>query len=106
LVTRAAARQTDKGKIIKVWQKASPSAKAQERRVTPYYSMADLSYEVIKTNRKPMYYRDILKRILPKLSHLTGKTPADTLNALLHRDARFVPLGEGIFGLREWQATK
>jgi DNA-directed RNA polymerase subunit delta len=66
----------------------------------------DECYLILKSNRKPMNFRELLaagwKKIQPE-TELTGSILAN-LYTNLNLDARFVPLGKGEWGLTEWQS--
>jgi len=67
-------------------------------------STTDLAYEILKSNGKPMHYKDITKEIL-KIKLLGGKTPHHTVYARMLKDKRnrFILIGKDVFGLSEWQ---
>lgn len=66
-------------------------------------SLGEVIMKVLKTNRKPMHYKDIAAAVLESGHKVAGQNPPATIIALLHRKKEdFVRLGSGIWGLKEW----
>jgi len=76
----------------------------------------DAAHEILKQAGQPLHYREITRRALEQgLTESRGKTPEATMNAQLAVNikraaeggpsSRFVRVGRGVFGLREWGET-
>jgi hypothetical protein len=68
----------------------------------------ELAYEILKKNKKPIYYKELTK-IIMRTREIKGKTPWNTVNSILHRSPIFKRMGKeksGIFGLSEWGKRK
>jgi restriction system protein len=76
----------------------------------------DAAHEILKQAGKPLHYREITRHALEReLIKTRGKTPETTMNAQLAVNikraeeggppSRFVRVGGGVFGLREWGET-
>jgi DNA-directed RNA polymerase delta subunit len=64
-------------------------------------TFAELAYAILKKKGKSIHYKDITKEILI-LKSVTGKTPAQSLRAIIAKDKRFKRVGKGTYGLAEW----
>ncbi len=76
----------------------------------------DAAHQILKLAEQPLHYREIAKQALEQgLIESRGKTPEATMNAQLATNikraeeggspSRFVRIGRGVFGLREWGRT-
>lgn len=76
----------------------------------------DAAHEILRQAEQPLHYREITRRALEQgLIESRGKTPEATMNAQLATNikraveggppSRFVRVGRGVFGLREWGET-
>jgi len=76
----------------------------------------DAAHEILKLAGQPLHYREIARQALERgLIESRGKTPEATMNAQLATNvkraaesgspSRFVRVGRGVFGLREWGET-
>lgn len=68
----------------------------------------NLAFEVLEKAGRPLHYQEIADLIM-KVRRLKGKTPRNTVNAVLHKDPRFKKDSKsrnGIYGLSEWQDTR
>ena len=68
-------------------------------------SFKDLAYRILKAKGSPMNYRDLTKEVL-KYRKTEGKTPHLTLRAVMYKDAAFVRVERGVYGLTEWTKKK
>ena len=75
----------------------------------------EAAYQVLQEVGEPLHFREITERALARgLVETGGKTPAASLNAMITLDvkraaaegevSRFVRVGRGIIGLREWDS--
>lgn len=107
--TSTTAGRTTKGakrtKAKKATTATKPSDPAPANTPAKPMGLLDAALKVLKQARKPMTCRAIVDRVLAKkLWQTTGKTPAATLNAAIHREirskgdeARFVKAERGHF---------
>ena len=59
--------------------------------------------EILKENGGPMTAREITEKLLKKYSGcLNGKTPVNTVSALLQRCLSFKKISRGLYELREY----
>ncbi|MEI6379155.1 MAG: sigma factor-like helix-turn-helix DNA-binding protein [Candidatus Falkowbacteria bacterium] len=70
------------------------------REVNPK-TINDKIYMVLKSDGKPMYYGDIAKRIAEMGFDAKGVNVATTHNELI-LDDKYILVGRGLYGLREW----
>ena len=77
------------------------------------YTKVEAGYIILKDHEKPLHLREIIRIALEKkIIETKGKTPWSTLGADFYnenkrrtkqgRDLRFVPIGDGVWGLVEW----
>ena len=66
------------------------------------YFYTNLAYKVLKESGEPMHYVNITQEVL-KVKQTKGKTPQQTLRALIAKDERFVKVDRGTYGLKEWE---
>ncbi len=59
----------------------------------------DLAYLTLREHEKPLYFKDIVSEIYKKFDRKIN--PATCHNELI-RDKRFILVGRGIYGLKEW----
>ncbi|MHA1796700.1 MAG: winged helix-turn-helix domain-containing protein [Promethearchaeota archaeon] len=66
--------------------------------------ISDIVYEYLvnREEKKGVYYRELADKIQTNGFYIPGKDPSANLLAHLNRDNRFVRVGRGIYGLREW----
>jgi DNA-directed RNA polymerase delta subunit len=62
----------------------------------------DFAYLVVRKQGRPMHFRDVAKEIFVEFKR---KAHVATCHNELIRDKRFVLVGRGIYGLREWGHT-
>lgn len=62
--------------------------------------------ETLREKDKPMRVGDITRAVLRKTSRLKGKTPHNTVNAVLRTDPRFKRIAKGTYVLGEWKGYK
>ena len=65
-------------------------------------SIADLAYDILEENRRPMHYRKITEEVM-KISDIKAEKPHHGVNALMGADQRFVRYQQGIWGLLRWK---
>jgi len=67
-------------------------------------SDVDIAYQVLMNNGSPMYYRDLIGKVLEG----KGRPVASLAHAMaevhtqINMDSRFVHMGKGTWGLTEW----
>ena len=87
-------------RLISVQTEISPpvqTAKVEEVRQT--------AVEVLNEHGDAMHRRDILDKLTELGVHVGGKVPINTLGSVLSRFGEdFEPLGQGVWGLKSWQA--
>jgi Sigma-70, region 4/HB1, ASXL, restriction endonuclease HTH domain len=72
-------------------KKTSPNIKTR--------GIKDFAYLIVRKRGQPMHFRDVAKEILVEFGR---KAHTATCHNELIRDSRFVLVGRGIYGLREW----
>lgn len=65
-------------------------------------SIADLAYDILKENHRPMHYRRITEELL-KIKDLKAENPHHDVNASIGADKRFTRYHRGIWGLVRWK---
>ena len=66
-------------------------------------SVVDVVTKVLRENRQPLHYKELLQRIEEEGFRVQGQNPSASLIALLHRRADvFARHGGGVWGLSEW----
>lgn len=74
------------------------------KELNPSMTEADLAHMILKGTGKPLYYRDLIDRILA-IKPIRGRDLGHVM-AFVHSeinfDGRFVHMGQGVWGLREW----
>jgi hypothetical protein len=68
--------------------------------VRPGVSFLDRAAEVLSGTRAGMHYRELVERLNADGVNVPGQDPGANLIAHLTRDARFVRVGRGTYGLR------
>lgn len=74
----------------------------------PTMSEADLAHAILKAGGEPLYYRELIDRVLA-IKPFQGKDIEHIMAGIhteLNLDRRFVHVGKGIWGLREWLPNK
>ncbi len=61
--------------------------------------------ELLEKTGKPMHYMEITKQILLRCN-LQGKTPHETVRALMGTSPDFIRVAEGIYALSAWKEYK
>ena len=66
--------------------------------------LSELAFQELNewSPRKPRHYKELSERLAEKGVAIPGKDPAANLLAHIARDARFLRVGSGTYGLREW----
>lgn len=67
-------------------------------------SEVDLAYGILYNSGKPLYYKELIEKILD-IRPVEGKDVGHIMAAVhteINLDYRFVHLGKGIWGLKEW----
>lgn len=68
----------------------------------------DLAHAILKEGGEPLYYRELIDRVLA-VQPLQGKDIEHVMAGIhteLNLDRRFVHVGKGVWGLREWMPNK
>ena len=66
--------------------------------------LVELAYEILKTNKEPEYFRDLMRRI----QELRGMTEAEMMDVMarlyteINMDGRFICVGQNVWGLKRW----
>jgi DNA-directed RNA polymerase subunit delta len=71
-------------------------------------SETDLAHAILKAGGEPLYYRELIDQVMA-IKPLPGKDIQHIMAGIhteLNLDRRFVHLGKGIWGLREWMPNK
>lgn len=74
----------------------------------PKMSETDLAHAILKAGGVPLYFRDLIDQVLA-IKPLAGKDSVHIMAGIhteLNLDRRFVHVGKGVWGLREWMPTK
>ncbi|MDD5635012.1 MAG: HTH domain-containing protein [Atribacterota bacterium] len=65
-------------------------------------SIADLAYDILERNNRPMHYRKITEE-LEKIKEIKAEKPHHDVNASIGADQRFIRYQRGIWGLVRWK---
>jgi len=65
-------------------------------------SVADVAYQILLRNKKPLHYRKITEELV-KIKPLKVKEPYYAVNASMSGDKRFMRAKRGIWGLVKWK---
>ena len=65
-------------------------------------SIADLAFDILEENHRPMHYRKIAQEIM-KVKNIKGEKPHHAVNAVMGADQRFIRYQRGIWGLIKWK---
>jgi len=65
-------------------------------------SIADLAYDILEQNHRPMHYRKITEEVM-KVKELKAENPHHDVNASMGVDQRFIRYQRGIWGLVKWK---
>jgi DNA-directed RNA polymerase delta subunit len=65
-------------------------------------SIADLAYDILEENHRPMHYCRITEELL-KIKDLKAENPNHDVNASIGADKRFIRYHRGIWGLVKWK---
>ncbi len=65
-------------------------------------SIADLAYNILEENHRPMHYRKITEKVM-KIKEIRAENPHHDVNALMGSDQRFIRYQRGIWGLVKWK---
>jgi DNA-directed RNA polymerase delta subunit len=65
-------------------------------------SIADLAYDILEENHRPMHYRQITEEVI-KVKDLKAENPHHDVNASMGVDQRFIRYQRGIWGLVKWK---
>lgn len=66
--------------------------------------LVELAYELLKANKEPVYFRDIMEEI----RRLRGMTEEEAMEVIarlyteINIDGRFIHLGQNVWGLKRW----
>ncbi|PKM82180.1 MAG: DNA-directed RNA polymerase subunit delta [Firmicutes bacterium HGW-Firmicutes-14] len=67
-------------------------------------SEADVAHAILKAKGAPIYFRDLFEEVMT-LKPVNGKDKVHIMAGIhtdLNLDTRFVHMGNGVWGLREW----
>lgn len=64
--------------------------------------ITETAYQVLTERAKPAHYGDLLEMVEAAGTTVPGRQPGANLIAHLTRDARFVRVGNGVYGLADW----
>ncbi len=70
----------------------------------PYMSEADLAHAILKAKGAPLYFSELFEEVIA-IKTLGGKNKAHIMAGIhteLNLDSRFIHVGQGVWGLREW----
>ncbi|MHB9093530.1 MAG: DNA-directed RNA polymerase subunit delta [Eubacteriales bacterium] len=76
--------------------------------VNPHMSEADLAHEILKAKGAPLYFRELFEEVMA-IKPITGKDREHIMAGIhteLNLDGRFIHVGQGVWGLREWMPDK
>jgi len=65
-------------------------------------SIADLAYDILEQNHRPMHYRKITEEVM-KVKEIKAENPHHDVNASMGVDQRFIRYQRGIWGLVKWK---
>lgn len=71
-------------------------------------SEADLAHAILKEKGSPIYFGELCEKVMA-IKPLAGKDKAHVMAGIhteLNLDSRFVHIGQGNWGLREWMPEK
>jgi DNA-directed RNA polymerase subunit delta len=76
-------------------------------RINRRQSDPDIAIRLLRQSRTPMHYRDLLTETLKQKGESTEITPVMMAQMLtqINLDCRFVHMGKGIWGLRDWNPS-
>lgn len=60
-------------------------------------------HDLLREVGEPLHYREMLARLQERGVAINGKSPTRTLSAHLSNDFRFLPVGDGKWGLEVWR---
>lgn len=72
--------------------------------VDPHMSDADLAHAILKAKGAPLYFRELFEEVMA-IKPLPGKNREHIMAGIhteLNLDGRFIHVGKGVWGLREW----
>lgn len=76
--------------------------------VNPHMSEADLAHAILKAKGAPVYFRELFEEVMA-IKPLAGKNREHIMAGIhteLNLDGRFIHIGQGVWGLREWMPDK
>lgn len=76
--------------------------------IDPQMSEADLAHAILKEKGAPVYFRELFEEVMA-IKPLSGKNREHIMAGIhteLNLDARFIYVGKGVWGLREWMPYK
>jgi DNA-directed RNA polymerase subunit delta len=74
----------------------------------PDMAVTDLAYAILKKGGKPMHFKDLISAVMEVKAMVqsnSGRLIAQ-MHTEINLDSRFIHLGGGEWGLREWQKGK
>lgn len=78
------------------------------KKLNPSMSEVDLAHSILKGKGKPLYYRELIGEVL-QIKPIPGKDEGHIMAGVhteLNMDHRFIHMGSGVWGLREWMPGK
>lgn len=74
----------------------------------PQMSEADLAHAILKDNGSPIYFNELFEQVMA-IKPVMGTDKARRMAGIhteLNLDSRFIYVGQGVWGLREWMPGK
>lgn len=73
-----------------------------------HLSEVNVAFQLLREKGEPVYYRDLIQQVLDKIGHEDPKEAKSIASVYtqMNLDMRFVHLGNGIWGLRDWAPAK
>lgn len=78
------------------------------RKVNQHMSEADLAHAILKAKGAPVYFRELIEEVMA-IKPVPGKDKEHIMAGIhteLNLDGRFIHVGRGVWGLREWMPDK
>lgn len=75
---------------------------------SPHMSEADLAHAILKAAGAPLYFRDLLEQVMA-IKPVSGRDREHIMAGIhtdLNLDGRFIHVGKGVWGLREWMRDR
>jgi DNA-directed RNA polymerase delta subunit len=86
---------------LQYFEKEMPTQEST-RAQTPAKAMRNEMVFVLEGAGTPLHYKDIHRRLVERGFPVSGERPENNVNAHLSKDARFISLSRGMWGLKSW----